>query len=93
MYHDPELRVNSMQAQRPPRPDHGSSKATLVLLTNSWAAGYGPAGVRGQCRQPGRTRAEGSAAMGEPLDQLASGPGQPAGLPEKVPAAITVNCG
>src|SRR5216683_4967686 len=55
---------------RPPRLNRRSSEATLVLLTNSEAAEYRPAWVRGQCRQPGRTPAECSAAMGEALDQL-----------------------
>jgi NAD(P)-dependent dehydrogenase (short-subunit alcohol dehydrogenase family) len=69
---------------------YGSSKAALVLLTKSWAAEYGPAGVRVNAVSPGPTRTEGTAAMGEALDQLASAaPGGRPGLPEEIAAAIT----
>jgi len=68
---------------------YGSSKAALVLLTKSWAAEYGPSGVRVNAVSPGPTRTEGTAPMGEALDQLAqAGPaGRPA-LPEEIAAAI-----
>lgn len=69
---------------------YGSSKAALVLLTKSWAAEYGPAGVRVNAVSPGPTRTEGTAGMGEALDQLAStAPGGRPGLPEEIAAAIT----
>jgi NAD(P)-dependent dehydrogenase (short-subunit alcohol dehydrogenase family) len=69
---------------------YGSSKAALVLLTKSWAAEYGPAGVRVNAVSPGPTRTEGTAAMGEALDQLASAaPSGRPGLPEEIAAAIT----
>jgi NAD(P)-dependent dehydrogenase (short-subunit alcohol dehydrogenase family) len=69
---------------------YGSSKAALVLLTKSWAAEYGPSGVRVNAVSPGPTRTEGTAAMGEALDQLASAaPGGRPGLPEEIAAAIT----
>ena len=69
---------------------YGSSKAALVLLTKSWAAEYGPAGVRVNAVSPGPTRTEGTAAMGEALDQLAAAaPGGRPGLPEEIAAAIT----
>jgi NAD(P)-dependent dehydrogenase (short-subunit alcohol dehydrogenase family) len=59
---------------------YGSSKAALVLLTKSWAAEYGPSGVRVNAVSPGPTRTEGTAGMGEALDQLASAaPGRSAG--------------
>jgi NAD(P)-dependent dehydrogenase (short-subunit alcohol dehydrogenase family) len=58
---------------------YGSSKAALVLLTKSWAAEFGPAGVRVNAVSPGPTRTEGTAAMGESLDALAAG--GPAGRP------------
>ncbi|WP_144761453.1 SDR family NAD(P)-dependent oxidoreductase [Curtobacterium sp. 9128] len=58
---------------------YGSSKAALVLLTKSWAAEFGPSGVRVNAVSPGPTRTEGTAAMGEALDQLAAG--GPAGRP------------
>jgi NAD(P)-dependent dehydrogenase (short-subunit alcohol dehydrogenase family) len=69
---------------------YGSSKAALVLLTKSWAAEYGPSGVRVNAVSPGPTRTEGTAPMGDALDQLArAGPaGRPA-LPEEIAAAIT----
>lgn len=68
---------------------YGSSKAALVLLTKSWAAEYGPSGVRVNAVSPGPTRTEGSAGMGEALDQLASAApaGRPA-LPEEIASAI-----
>jgi NAD(P)-dependent dehydrogenase (short-subunit alcohol dehydrogenase family) len=69
---------------------YGSSKAALVLLTKSWAAEYGPAGVRVNAVSPGPTRTEGTEGMGETLDQLASAaPGGRPGLPEEIAAAIT----
>ncbi|MGY0002895.1 SDR family NAD(P)-dependent oxidoreductase [Micromonospora sp. I033] len=58
---------------------YGASKAALVLLTKSWAAEYGPHGVRVNAVSPGPTRTEGTAGMGEDLDQLASM--SPAGRP------------
>jgi NAD(P)-dependent dehydrogenase (short-subunit alcohol dehydrogenase family) len=68
---------------------YGSSKAALVLLTKSWAAEYGPSGVRVNAVSPGPTRTEGTAAMGEALDQLASAAphGRP-GLPAEVASAV-----
>ncbi len=68
---------------------YGASKAALVLLTKSWAAEYGPAGVRVNAVSPGPTRTEGTAAMGEALDQLAAaGPAGRPGQPEEIGAAI-----
>jgi NAD(P)-dependent dehydrogenase (short-subunit alcohol dehydrogenase family) len=58
---------------------YGASKAALVLLTKSWAAEYGPSGVRVNAVSPGPTRTEGTVGMGEALDQLASQ--APAGRP------------
>ena len=51
---------------------YGSSKAALQLLTKSWAAEFGPHGVRVNAVSPGPTRTEGTAGMGEGLDQLAA---------------------
>lgn len=68
---------------------YGSSKAALVLLTKAWAAEFGPSGVRVNAVSPGPTRTEGTAVMGEALDQLAAGAphGRP-GAPEDIAAAI-----
>jgi NAD(P)-dependent dehydrogenase (short-subunit alcohol dehydrogenase family) len=68
---------------------YGSSKAAMVLLTKSWAAEYGPSGVRVNAVSPGPTRTEGTAVMGEALDQLASAaPAGRPGLPEEIASAI-----
>ncbi len=58
---------------------YGSSKAAINLLTKSWAAEYGPRGVRVNAVSPGPTRTEGTVAMGEGVDQLAAQ--APAGRP------------
>ena len=58
---------------------YGSTKAALVLLTKSWAAEFGPQGVRVNAVSPGPTRTEGTAAMGDGLDALAAQ--GPAGRP------------
>src|SRR5919198_4265461 len=44
---------------------YGSSKAAINLLTKTWAAEYGPSGVRVNAVSPGPTRTEGTDAMGE----------------------------
>src|SRR5579871_3112653 len=51
---------------------YGSSKAAINLLTKTWAAEYGPKGVRVNVVSPGPTRTEGTEAMGEGLEQLAA---------------------
>lgn len=58
---------------------YGSSKAALQLLTKAWAAEFGQHGVRVNAVSPGPTRTEGTAAMGDGLDQLAAT--TPAGQP------------
>src|SRR5215831_14129551 len=58
---------------------YGSSKAAINLLTKTWAAEYGPSGVRVNAVSPGPTRTEGTDAMGEGLEQLAAQ--APAGRP------------
>lgn len=69
---------------------YGSSKAAVVLLTKSWAAEFGPSGVRVNAVSPGPTRTEGTADMGEALDQLAAGgPAGRPGTPQEVADAIT----
>jgi NAD(P)-dependent dehydrogenase (short-subunit alcohol dehydrogenase family) len=51
---------------------YGSSKAAINLLTKVWTAEYGPSGVRANAVSPGPTRTEGTAVMGEGLEQLAA---------------------
>lgn len=68
---------------------YGASKAALALLTKSWAAEYGPHGVRVNAVSPGPVRTEGTAAMGDSLDQLAAaGPAGRPGAPEEIAEAI-----
>lgn len=68
---------------------YGSSKAALVLLTKSWAAEFGPSGVRVNAVSPGPTRTEGTAAMGEGLDALAAaGPAGRPGTASEIAEAI-----
>lgn len=68
---------------------YGSSKAAINLLTKSWAAEYGPSGVRVNAVSPGPTRTEGTEAMGEGIEQLAAQApaGRPA-APEEIAEAI-----
>ena len=86
------INVTTMVAQfgQPGMALYGSSKAALVLLTKAWAAEYGPSGVRVNAVSPGPTRTEGTAPMGEALDQLAAATphGKP-GTPDDSAAAIT----
>jgi NAD(P)-dependent dehydrogenase (short-subunit alcohol dehydrogenase family) len=85
------INVTTMVAQfgQPGMALYGSSKAALVLLTKAWAAEYGPSGVRVNAVSPGPTRTEGTAPMGDALDQLAATTphGRP-GLPDDIAAAI-----
>jgi NAD(P)-dependent dehydrogenase (short-subunit alcohol dehydrogenase family) len=73
---------------------YGSTKAALTLLTKAWAAEFGAQGVRVNAVSPGPTRTEGTAAMGEALDQLASlaPAGRPA-TPEEIAAGIVFLAG
>src|SRR5579859_4664397 len=68
---------------------YGSTKAAINLLTKTWAAEYGPRGVRVNAVSPGPTRTEGTEAMGKDLEQLAAQ--APAGRPataEEIAEAI-----
>jgi NAD(P)-dependent dehydrogenase (short-subunit alcohol dehydrogenase family) len=69
---------------------YGSSKAAINLLTKTWAAEYGPRGVRVNAVSPGPTLTEGTEVMGEGLKQLAAqGPaGRPATADEIAEAIV-----
>lgn len=68
---------------------YGASKAALGSLTQSWAAEFGPQGVRVNAVSPGPTRTEGTAKFGGGLDALASlaPAGRPAS-PDEIAAAV-----
>ncbi len=67
---------------------YGASKAAGELLTKTWAAEYGPRGVNVNAIAPGPILTEGTAAMGEGLNQLASqSPDGRPGRPEDIAAA------
>ncbi|GAA3817760.1 SDR family NAD(P)-dependent oxidoreductase [Streptomyces chiangmaiensis] len=73
---------------------YGSSKAALNLLTKAWAAEYGPRGVRVNAVEPGPTRTEGTAGMGEDLNALAAqAPAGRPGEPEEIAEAIAFLAG
>ena len=73
---------------------YGSSKAALMLLTRAWAAEFGPAGVRVNAVSPGPTRTEGTEAMSDQLDMLASvGPARRTATPEEIAKAIAFLAG
>jgi NAD(P)-dependent dehydrogenase (short-subunit alcohol dehydrogenase family) len=68
------VNVSSMAGQfaLPGMSVYGATKAALLLLTKSWAAEFGPQGVRVNAVVPGPTRTAGSAELGDVLDQLAA---------------------
>ncbi|WP_436535537.1 SDR family NAD(P)-dependent oxidoreductase [Actinoplanes sp. HUAS TT8] len=73
---------------------YGSSKAAIGLLTRSWAAEFGPSGVRVNAVSPGPTRTEGTAVLGESLGNLAAAaPAGRAAAPEEIAAAIVFLAG
>jgi NAD(P)-dependent dehydrogenase (short-subunit alcohol dehydrogenase family) len=68
---------------------YGSSKAALELLTKSWAAEFGPSGVRVNAVSPGPTRTEGTSGMADGLDRLASAaPANRVGTPDEIAEGI-----
>jgi NAD(P)-dependent dehydrogenase (short-subunit alcohol dehydrogenase family) len=68
---------------------YGASKAAVSLMTKSWAAEYGPSGVRVNAVSPGPTRTPAVEFMGEALDQMgAQAPLGYVAQPEEIAAAI-----
>jgi NAD(P)-dependent dehydrogenase (short-subunit alcohol dehydrogenase family) len=68
---------------------YGASKAAVVSLTQTWAAEYGPLGVRVNAVSAGPTRTEGTAGMREDLGHLAQTlPLGRAANPEEIADAI-----
>jgi NAD(P)-dependent dehydrogenase (short-subunit alcohol dehydrogenase family) len=68
---------------------YGASKAAIVSLTQTWAAEYGPQGVRVNAVSAGPTRTEGTAGMGEDLGELAlTTPLGRSASPEEIAEAI-----
>ncbi|GAA1986599.1 SDR family NAD(P)-dependent oxidoreductase [Kitasatospora viridis] len=73
---------------------YGSTKAAVNLLTKSWAAEFGPQGVRVNAVAPGPVRTEGTAPMGESLDQLAAqAPAARVADPAEIAAAVAYLAG
>ncbi len=68
---------------------YGASKAALNLLTRSWAAEYGPKGVRVNAVSPGTVRTPSVEILGEELDRLgAQSPSGYVAAPEEVARVI-----
>ena len=68
---------------------YGSSRAALELLTKSWAAEFGPSGVRVNAVSPGPVRTPMSEAMGDMPNQMAAlAPAGRVAAPEELAAAI-----
>jgi NAD(P)-dependent dehydrogenase (short-subunit alcohol dehydrogenase family) len=68
---------------------YGSSKAALQLLTKSWAAEFGPSGVRVNAVSPGPTRTEGTTEIEAMLVQMAASlPSTRVGTPTEVANAV-----
>jgi NAD(P)-dependent dehydrogenase (short-subunit alcohol dehydrogenase family) len=95
--HGAIVNVSTLAAERaiPGLAVYGASKAALDLLTRSWAAEFGTAGVRVNSVSPGPTRTPGAeAGLGEALQQLAEQ--APLGFvadPEDIAAAIAFLAG
>jgi len=69
---------------------YGSSKAALQLLTQAWAAEYGPSGVTANAIAPGPVRTPGTAGMGDALEQIGKTvPAGRVGTPAEI-AAVAV---
>ena len=69
---------------------YGAAKAALNLLTKSWAAEFGPRGVRVNAVSPGPTRTEAATRMGEErfVALASTTPAGRGGTPEELAGAI-----
>jgi NAD(P)-dependent dehydrogenase (short-subunit alcohol dehydrogenase family) len=68
---------------------YGSSKAAMQLLTQAWAAEFGPNGVTVNAVAPGPIRTPGTEGMGEALEQLGKTvPAGRVGTPADVATAV-----
>jgi NAD(P)-dependent dehydrogenase (short-subunit alcohol dehydrogenase family) len=68
---------------------YGATKAAMLFLTKSWAAEFGPRGVRVNAVVPGPTRTSGSAELGDFLDALAAqAPAHRVANPDEIAAAV-----
>jgi NAD(P)-dependent dehydrogenase (short-subunit alcohol dehydrogenase family) len=68
---------------------YGSTKAALSLLTMAWASEFGRSGVRVNAVSPGPTLTEGTAAIGEPFNELgAAAPAGRVASPTEIAATI-----
>ena len=69
---------------------YGSSKAALRLLTQVWAAEFGPSGVTVNAVAPGPISTPGTEVMAEALEHLASTlPARRVGKPEEIASAVS----
>jgi NAD(P)-dependent dehydrogenase (short-subunit alcohol dehydrogenase family) len=85
------VNVSSGVAQRgwPLAGAYSATKAALDQFSRSWAAEFGPAGVRVNTVSPGPVRTEGTAAFAEMLDDLALGlPSKRVSRADEIAAAI-----
>jgi NAD(P)-dependent dehydrogenase (short-subunit alcohol dehydrogenase family) len=68
---------------------YGSSKTALQLLTQAWAAEYGPSGVNVNSVAPGLIRTPGTAPMADAVEQIGETvPAGRVGTPDEVAAAV-----
>jgi NAD(P)-dependent dehydrogenase (short-subunit alcohol dehydrogenase family) len=81
--HGAIINVSTMVAARGPAcmAAYGAGKAALEALTRSWAAEFGPAGVRVNAGALGPSRSEVTKSMGDMLDTLAAA--SPLGRPNE----------
>ncbi|WP_319436014.1 SDR family NAD(P)-dependent oxidoreductase [Mycobacterium sp. RTGN5] len=85
------VNISSMAAQlaMPGMSVYGATKAALLYLTKSWAAEFGPHGVRVNAVIPGPTRTPGSAQLGDALDAMAAqAPAGRVAEPSEIAAAV-----